>query len=590
MKIVNSWYGHSLILNVSLVCANVIGLIFFFAAFSPLFEDYKIALFSVSVLLILASIIGIFIFKGKELFAYVSRVLVGSFFIFSGLIKANDPIGFSLKLKEYFEDGAIAYRIKTWFNSPSFSLEYLIDYSLLLGVLLCILEIVIGVFLVLGAKGRLTSWLLMFLLLFFTFLTWHTATCNEKSTFQDENMYLNNSLQGKSIMNQYLRESKNKVADKKIHSVQKSGNQLIVTEFKSPQCVQDCGCFGDALKGVFGRSLLPVESFWKDCILLYFSGWIFLCRRRIYPNSVSQNLTLSSISLALILVLCVIFNWYFPFLFCFSSLIASLWILKAGGKLLGNYGGSALIISVMSVIMVVYILTHEPMKDYSPYAVGNNLKFKMNDGVVGTYASMLTYKNKKTGELRVYNSISKSYKQSNIDSNPSWKFNRMITKTISPTKLPSITGQFDPVIKVKDLTKIDLRDPFLLKMKNQKIETEEITIRNHIVNSPSIYLIVSNDFDHADWSNIRALKDLKLNAGKKKTPMYLVSNSSYQKMEFWRKKYAVNIPLFTNDATELKVIGRSNVLVVILKKGKVLGKYPLDDLPKIEWLTKYILN
>ena len=43
MKIVNSWYGHSLILNVSLVCANVIGLIFFFAAFSPLFEDYKIA-------------------------------------------------------------------------------------------------------------------------------------------------------------------------------------------------------------------------------------------------------------------------------------------------------------------------------------------------------------------------------------------------------------------------------------------------------------------------------------------------------------------------------------------------------------------
>ena len=85
MKIVNSWYGHSLILNVSLVCANVIGLIFFFAAFSPLFEDYKIALFSVSVLLILASIIGIFIFKGKELFAYVSRVLVGSFFIFSGL-------------------------------------------------------------------------------------------------------------------------------------------------------------------------------------------------------------------------------------------------------------------------------------------------------------------------------------------------------------------------------------------------------------------------------------------------------------------------------------------------------------------------
>ncbi|HIX53542.1 MAG TPA: DoxX family protein, partial [Candidatus Sphingobacterium stercoripullorum] len=30
------------------------------------------------------------------------RVFVGLLFIFSGLIKANDPIGFGLKLEEYF--------------------------------------------------------------------------------------------------------------------------------------------------------------------------------------------------------------------------------------------------------------------------------------------------------------------------------------------------------------------------------------------------------------------------------------------------------------------------------------------------------
>ena len=32
----------------------------------------------------------------------VLRVLVGLLFIFSGLIKANDPTGFSIKLDEYF--------------------------------------------------------------------------------------------------------------------------------------------------------------------------------------------------------------------------------------------------------------------------------------------------------------------------------------------------------------------------------------------------------------------------------------------------------------------------------------------------------
>src|SRR6478735_2062867 len=34
---------------------------------------------------------------------HIPRVLVGGLFIFSGFIKANDPLGFSYKLKEYFE-------------------------------------------------------------------------------------------------------------------------------------------------------------------------------------------------------------------------------------------------------------------------------------------------------------------------------------------------------------------------------------------------------------------------------------------------------------------------------------------------------
>jgi hypothetical protein len=42
-------------------------------------------------------------------------VIVGVLFVVSGLIKANDPIGFSYKLQEYFEDGALAYRIKDAF-------------------------------------------------------------------------------------------------------------------------------------------------------------------------------------------------------------------------------------------------------------------------------------------------------------------------------------------------------------------------------------------------------------------------------------------------------------------------------------------
>ena len=61
-----------------------------------------------------------------KILSTISRVFVGALFIVSGLIKANDTLGFSYKLEEYFENGALAYRIRDWFGWDSFSLEFLL--------------------------------------------------------------------------------------------------------------------------------------------------------------------------------------------------------------------------------------------------------------------------------------------------------------------------------------------------------------------------------------------------------------------------------------------------------------------------------
>ncbi len=84
------------------------------------------------------------------------RVFVGVLFIFSGLVKANDPLGLSYKMQEFFE---------LW------NMHFLNAYTLSFSIIMIAFEIVAGVALLVGWQMRLFSWLLLILIIFFTFLT-----------------------------------------------------------------------------------------------------------------------------------------------------------------------------------------------------------------------------------------------------------------------------------------------------------------------------------------------------------------------------------------------------------------------------------
>ena len=92
----------------------------------------------------------------KKFSAVFSRFFVGLLFVFSGLIKANDPLGFGYKLQEYFE----VFHI-TFFN----------EYATAIAIFLCGLEIILGAALLLGLFARQVIWGLLGLIVFFTFLT-----------------------------------------------------------------------------------------------------------------------------------------------------------------------------------------------------------------------------------------------------------------------------------------------------------------------------------------------------------------------------------------------------------------------------------
>jgi uncharacterized membrane protein YphA (DoxX/SURF4 family) len=141
----------------------------------------------------------------------VTRWLVGLLFIFSGLIKANDPLGLSYKMQEFFE---------VW------GTMFLNDYSLFLSVMMISFEIIAGVAVIIGWQFRLFSWLLLLLIVFFTFLTGFA--------------YLSGTIRA-------------------------------------------CGCFGDCIK------LTAKESFIKDIILTVLIVFLFRQRNTIASSLSIKN-------------------------------------------------------------------------------------------------------------------------------------------------------------------------------------------------------------------------------------------------------------------------------------------------------------
>jgi uncharacterized membrane protein YphA (DoxX/SURF4 family) len=136
----------------------------------------------------------------------ITRNIVGILFIFSGLVKANDPLGLSYKMQEFFE---------VW------NFHWLDNFTLSFSILMIVFEIVAGVAILLGWRMKLFSWLLLVLIVFFTFLTGYAY------------------LSGK---------------------------------------VRECGCFGDCIPLTAG------QSFSKDLVLLVLILFLFAVRDRIRPS------------------------------------------------------------------------------------------------------------------------------------------------------------------------------------------------------------------------------------------------------------------------------------------------------------------
>jgi hypothetical protein len=101
-----------------------------------------------------------------KILRYISRIIVGTLFVFSGTVKAIDPLGSVYKFQDYFQ---------------AFHLGFLKDMSLLFAILLCTLEFIAGFSVLFNIRQKTGIWMVMIFLALFTPLTFVLAVANPVS-------------------------------------------------------------------------------------------------------------------------------------------------------------------------------------------------------------------------------------------------------------------------------------------------------------------------------------------------------------------------------------------------------------------------
>ncbi len=107
-----------------------------------------------------------------RLLVQFSRFAVGALFVFSGFVKAVDPRGTAIKLDKYYI--AWSDQVGDWVLNLS-------ALSLPLSYLIVSFELILGVFLIVNYRKKLTINLLLGVIVFFTMLTFYTAKTGEPS-------------------------------------------------------------------------------------------------------------------------------------------------------------------------------------------------------------------------------------------------------------------------------------------------------------------------------------------------------------------------------------------------------------------------
>lgn len=331
------------------------------------------------------------------------------------------------------------------------------NHTLWLSIFICALEVILGFALIVGWQIRLTAWLLLLLIVFFTFLTFYAAFFNK---------------------------------------------------------VTDCGCFGDFIK------LKPWESFDKDLILLVLILIIFFGKKHIKP-------------------------W-------FSK--------KFGWKFMS-------FISLISLGFGIFCYTYLPLWDFLPYKKGNDILKIMTEvpaGMRSTDSVVMVYtmhKGKDSVDVPYISPGTELMKRAK----DGWEYGKRVDKVI-------IEGYKSPIhdFAIRDaVTGVDRKDSLLTYDGFQLVWVMTYT-------------------DKAYQGANKEIKELYKWSSQRDMPFMALTATSTEPAMQYVKKEKLDFQFFSSDQKMLMTMARYNPTLYLLNGSVVVDKWSGRNLPSTKKLEKLV--
>ena len=271
--------------------------------------------------------------------------------------------------------------------------------------------------------------------------------------------------------------------------------------------VTDCGCFGDAIK------LTPWQSFYKD-IVLGVAGLIIAFGIRFVKPVFSSPFSVKILTTSLII----------------------------------------------SVGFSIYCWHYLPVKNFLKFKKGNNiyeLATVPEDAPTDVYENIFVYAKDGVNEEFTLDDISSRNLQKE-----GYVFVDRIDKLISKGYEPEIHD-----FKIMDVDRT-----------NDYVE-------DFYADSGYKVLLVFSDIEKTNTRAMDEIKSIIRFCNKNEITLYPLTASKSEDVDSFLKKYELNTPFYYGDKTNLKSIIRSNPGLVLLQENKVIENWPSTNLPSQKQLS-----